>query len=64
MILYKNDNNNNDIIKSIAYSVLMCHDYTNIIQKEKSKKKQKPTPESQKRFIKENNYQKLPLMLN
>jgi len=43
---------------------LMCHDYTNIIQKEKSKKKQKPTPESQKRFIKENNYQKLPLMLN
>ena len=35
---------------------LMCHDYTNIIQKEKSKKA-KTYPESQKRFIKENNYQ-------
>ena len=35
-----------------------------ILFKRKNRKKQKPTPESQKRFIKENNYQKLPLMLN
>ena len=42
---------------------LMCHDYTNIIQKEKSKKA-KTYPRKSKAIYKENNYQKLPLMLN